>query len=53
MPKAANGWVGGSLGRGLATDGGRGDRGSFPALLRAGNSNRVFGLLCDVARGVK
>ncbi len=27
--------------------------GSFPAPSRAGNSNRTFGLLCDVARGVK
>lgn len=28
-------------------------RGSFPASLRAGNSNRVFALLCDVPKGVK
>ncbi len=34
-------------------DGAREDCGSFPVTPRAGNSCRTFGLLCDVARGVK
>jgi hypothetical protein len=53
MPRKTNVRVAGSMHRCHAPIGRRGDRGSFPANLRAGNSSRTFGLLCDVARGVK